>query len=159
MNFLAFILAMLFFLAGLAGIILPILPGTALIFAGMLIYGFMTDFEHLDIYFFIIQGIAVVLTFATDYIAAAIGTKRYGGSKKASLGAIIGTILGAILLPPLGIFIGAFCGAIAGELIGEKSPEQALKTGLSALVGFLGSAVVKFSISIAMIVWFFIRVL
>jgi len=158
MEFLAISLAILFFLAGLAGLIIPILPGTPLILVGMLVYGLLTDFENLDIYFFLLQGIAVALAFSTDYIAAAIGTKRYGGSKKASLGAILGTFAGVIFLGPLGIFIGAFLGAFAGELIGGKRPEQALKTGLGALVGFLGSFAIKLFISIAMIVWFFIRV-
>lgn len=158
MEIFALILAILFFLAGLAGIVLPVLPGTPLIFAGMIVYGIMTGFETLDFTFFLLQGIVMSLAFVTDYFATAIGTKKFGGGKMASLGAIIGLIIGAITLGPLGIILGAFLGAVAAELIGGKNAEQAFKTGIGALVGFLGSTIIKLMISIVMIIWFFIRI-
>jgi len=138
--------------------VLPALPSTPLIFAGMLVYGIMTGFETLDFTFFLLQGIVVLLTFVTDYFATAIGTKKFGGSKKASLGAIIGLILGAIVLGPLGVILGTFLGAVAAELLGGKKVEQAIKTGIGALIGFLGSKIIKLTISVVMIIWFFVRI-
>jgi uncharacterized protein YqgC (DUF456 family) len=158
MELLALILAILFFLAGLAGTLLPALPGTPLILAGMLVYGIMTGFETLDFTFFLLQGIAMSLTYVTDYFATSIGTKKFGGSRMASWGSMIGLIIGTITLGPLGIVLGAFSGAVAAELLGGKKIEPAIKTGIGALIGFLGSTIVKMSISIAMIIWFFIRI-
>jgi uncharacterized protein YqgC (DUF456 family) len=158
MDLFALILAILFFLAGLAGILLPALPGTPLIFAGMLVYGILTGFETLDFTFFLLQGIAVALTYVTDYFATAIGTKKFGGSRIASLGSMIGLILGTIVLGPLGLVLGAFLGAVSAELISGKKIESAIKTGIGALIGFLGSTITKLLISIAMIIWFFVRI-
>jgi len=159
MDIFALIIAILFFVAGLAGTLLPALPGTPLIFAGMLVYGIITGFETLDYIFFLLQGIAMAFTFFTDYFAAAIGTKKFGGSKLASLGAIIGLIVGTIMLGPLGLILGSFLGAVVAELFGGKKIDQALKIGIGALFGFLGSAIIKLSISVIMIIWFFITIL
>ena len=158
MDLFALILAILFFLAGLAGTVLPALPGTPLIFAGMLVYGIMTGFKALDLTFFLLQGIVMSLTFVTEYFATAISTEKFGGSKMASRGAIIGLILGAIILGPLGLVLGAFLGAVTGEFIGNKRFDQSLKAGVGALIGFLGSTIIKLSISVIMIIWFFIRI-
>jgi len=159
MDIFALIIAILFFIAGLAGTVLPALPGTPLIFAGMLVYGIMTGFETLNYLFFLLQGIAMGFTFFTDYFATSIGTKKFGGSKMASLGAMIGLIIGTILLGPLGLILGSFIGAVTAELLGGKKVDQALKAGVGALFGFLGSAIIKLSISVIMIVWFFIAIL
>jgi len=158
MELITLIIPISFFILGILGIFLPVLPGAPLIFIGMLLYGVFTGFESLSLYFFIIQGAAVILAMVTDYFATAFSTKKYGGTKLGSIGAIVGTILGAIIFPPLGLFIGSFIGAMIGELISGKSAEQALKTGLGALIGFLGSALIKLVISISMIIWFFTRI-
>ncbi len=150
---------MLFFLVGLAGTILPMLPGTPLIFVGMLVYGYMTGFVTLDFHFFLLQGLATSLTFVTDYVVTALGTKKYGGSKQAVAGTIIGSVFGAVALGPVGLILGCFLGAMAAELLSGKQPDQAIKAGVGALVGFVGAVVIKLIIAAVMIAWFFWRVI
>ena len=113
----ALILSIILFIAGLVGTILPILPGAILIYGGMLLYGFMTNFATLDAKFFLLQALVLVLIFSVDFLASAVGTRRSNGSKQAAGGAIIGTLLGLIFFGPLGIVIGPFLGAVGAELL------------------------------------------
>jgi len=152
------IIAIAFFVLGLIGTILPVLPGPILIFAGMLIYGLMTDFYSLNVFFFILQGLILILIFAVDYIASMLGTRRFGGSKKAGWGAVAGTIIGLIFLGPLGILIGPFLGAVLIELLQGKEIIKACRAGLGTLLGIFSGTVVKLVIEILMIVYFFLRI-
>lgn len=92
MQVLAMILAIIFFIVGLAGSLLPIIPGAVLIWVGMLVYGLMTNFATLGLAFFIGQALAVALVYTIDYLSGPYGAKRYGGSHYAVYGSIIGTL-------------------------------------------------------------------
>lgn len=157
MSTFALILAIILFIAGLIGTILPLLPGAALIFGGMLIYGFMTKFATLDASFFLLQALALVLIFLVDYFASAVGTKRYGGSKQATWGAIIGAVVG-VFFGPIGIVIGPFLGAVGAEYLNRKDISKALRVGFGTIVGILGGTVVKIGAEILMIVYFFMKI-
>jgi uncharacterized protein YqgC (DUF456 family) len=67
MEIIALVLAVLLFLAGLVGTVLPVLPGAILVYAGMLLYGLMTHFKSLNAVFFILQAIVLVLIFLIDF--------------------------------------------------------------------------------------------
>ncbi|TYO94974.1 DUF456 domain-containing protein [Desulfallas thermosapovorans] len=155
MQVLAMILAVLFFIVGLAGSVLPVIPGAVLIWLGMLIYGLLTQFATLSTAFFIGQGLAAALVYATDYLAAAYGVKRYGGSRYAVYGSVIGTMVGILLLGPAGVIFGPFIGAITGELLNQKPLDSAFKAGMGTVLGLLGGTLVKLAIQLTMIVWFF----
>ncbi len=158
MSTAALIIAILLFIAGLVGTILPILPGSILIYGGMLLYGLMTGFAKLDLYFFLIQAVVLILTFLIDYWASVYGTKKFGGSKQASWGAIIGTIVGIFIFGPLGIIIGPFLGAVIGEFLRGGAIEQAVRVGVGTILGVLGGTVLKLIAELAMIIYFFIRI-
>lgn len=154
----ALILSIILFIAGLLGTILPILPGAILIYGGMLLYGFMTKFTTLDANFFLLQALVLVLIFSVDFLASAVGTRRFNGSKQAVWGAIIGTILGLIFFGPLGIVIGPFLGAVGAEVVRGIQLKQAVLVGFGTLVGILGGTILKLCAEILMIVYFFMRI-
>ena len=130
MTGIALIVAILFFILGLAGTILPVLPGAILIYIGMIIYGFMTNFTTLTLEFYILQGLALIIIIAIDFVASAAGTKRFGGSRAAAWGAVLGTIVSLFFLGPFGLLLGPFAGAVAVELLISKKPlEQAIRAG------------------------------
>lgn len=156
METIGLILAVLLFLAGMATIVFPVLPGHLLIVAGMLVYGLFAGFEGLTAGFFAGQAAAVVLAFLVDYAANVWSVRRYGGSRAALWGSLAGTLAGVFLLGPLGIILGPFLGAFGGELLAGGKPGQALRVGIGTLVGFLGSTVMKLAIGAAMVIWFFI---
>ena len=155
MGFLGLIIAFIFFVAGLAGTVLPVLPGAPLILLGMVIYGLFAGFVKFTWGFFIWQAIAVVLTFFIDYLASIWGIRRSRGSKAALWGSIIGLTGGIMVLGPAGIILGPFLGAFLGEFLVKQSFDRALQTGIGSLVGLLGGTVLKLIIELTMIIWFF----
>ena len=151
-------LAIVLFVIGMAGTILPILPGAVLVYAGILLYGFMTDFATLTMNFFLLQGLALLLIFAIDFLASAAGTKRFGGSRAASIGAILGTIVGLIIFGPFGIILGPFLGAVLAEILQGKKVEEAVRVGFGTLIGILGGTILKLIIEALMITALFLSI-
>ena len=156
-SVLAIVLAVALFALGIIGTIVPLMPGVILIWLGMLLYGILTGFQNLTPGFYIAQGVATLLVMAIDYFAAALGTKRFGGSRGAMLGAALGVVLGLLLLGPAGIIFGPFLGALAAELLKGHPVEKAFRSSLGALIGLLGGIFLKLAIEIVMIIWFFLR--
>lgn len=159
MSIIGMVIAIILFIAGILGTVLPALPGAPLIWLGMLIYGFFVKFSNLPWTFYLGQGLAVVLIFLIDYLAGIWGVKRYGGSRAAVWGSVLGGLLGVFLMGPFGLIFGPFLGAVAGELYQKNSPGKAFQVGIGTLIGFLGGTVLKLAVEVIMIVWFFIVIL
>ncbi|AGA69127.1 hypothetical protein Desdi_1638 [Desulfitobacterium dichloroeliminans LMG P-21439] len=153
----ALIIAIILFIVGLLGTVLPILPGAILIYVGMLIYGLMTGFTTLDFTFYLIQGLVFAFILLVDYWATVEGTRRFGGSKQAGWGAAIGLIVGLFFVP-LGIVVGPFIGAVVAELLRKADLSQAIRVGFGTLVGLLGGTIIKLGVEILMIIYFFVRI-
>lgn len=157
MTTVALIIAVLLFIIGLLGTVLPILPGAVLIYGGMLIYGLMTEFATLDFNFYLIQGLVFAFIFLVDYLATAAGTRHFGGSKQAGWGAAVGMIVG-LFFGPLGILVGPFLGAVGAELLRKTELSQAIRVGFGTLIGLLGGTIIKLGVEILIIVYFFIKI-
>lgn len=159
MNISAMVLAIALFVLGLLGTVLPVLPGAILVFGGMLLFGFLTDFATLGVWFFVVEASLLVITFVIDYIASAIGTRIAGGSKWAALGAVVATIPALIVFGPLGIILGPLIGSVGVELLRGIPLRTAWRVGVGTLMGSIGGTLSKLGIEIVMIVFFFIAVL
>ncbi|RKO67069.1 DUF456 domain-containing protein [Desulfofundulus salinus] len=155
MSLLGLVLACLFFAAGLAGTVVPALPGAPLIWLGMLVYGLATGFSTLEWGFYLGQALAVALVLALDYLAGAWAVRRYGGSGYAIWGSVAGIILGLILFGAMGMVFGPLVGAVIGELLARKPLTQAILAGWGSLVGLAGGTAIKLVLEIGMIIWFF----
>ena len=155
MDWLGLTIAVIIMFIGLAGTLLPLLPGAPLIILGMVVYGLFNGFEVFTTAFWLGQIVLLILIFATDYLAGAVGVKRYGGSKAAVWGSITGGVIGFFTFGPLGVLIGPFLGAVIGELITNRPIDQAINAGIGTLLGFAGGTLVKLLLEIVMIVWFF----
>ena len=159
MAVLPLLITILLFCIGIAGTILPLLPGVTIVWGAMLLYGIMTGFpQGLTLGFYIGQTLAVILTMGIDYIATAYGVRRSGGSKAAMWGAALGLLIFGLLMPPIGIILGPFLGALAGELLTGSHMDHAVRTSINALIGLLSGIVIKLVIVAAMIFWFFQRI-
>lgn len=141
LDIILMILGALCLLAGLAGCLLPVLPGPPLSYAGVLLLHFTqrAQFTTLEL---IIGLIAVVIIQVLDYFIPLLGSKYAGGSSWGNRGCVAGTIIGLFFMP-WGILIGPFLGAVIGELLGGKEGKQALRSGLGSLIGFLFGTVLK----------------
>jgi uncharacterized protein YqgC (DUF456 family) len=145
-------------LVGLAGCVLPMLPGTPLVFAGIYIYAWLTGFTIVSRNLIIIFLILTVISVVIEYISSSIGSKKFGASKLGFFGAFVGAIIGVFFVP-WGLIIGPLAGALLGELIVGKKIKEAFRSGTGAVIGFFGGTFLKIVISFAMIAFFTIRLL
>lgn len=158
MQTVAVILASLLFLTGLAGSVIPALPDAPLILAGMLVYGLLAGFDNLPLWFFAVQACLAAAIMGIDYLATALGSRYFGGSRAAFWGGIVGLVIGFFFFP-IGLLAGPFLGALLAELLFTKNPRQSLRSGIGALIGFWSALPFKLGLGIVMIAWFFIRIL
>jgi len=150
MNVVLWAVAVILVVAGIVGIVLPALPGTILIFAGLLVAAWADDFMRVGPLMLSIIAIIGVATYGVDFVATALGAKHLGASKRAMAGAALGTVLGLFLGLP-GIIVGPFLGAIAGELTVHRDWKRVGKAGLAAWVGFVIGTAVKVALAFLMI--------
>lgn len=148
MSTIIIILAVVAGIIGIAGSILPGLPGPPVSWAGLLIlyiWGSGTNGagEPISTSFLLIWLAITVVVCVIDYVVPAYFTRVTGGSKAAGRGAIIGLIVG-MLVPPVGIILGTLAGAFLAEfLVSRKSGWQSTKSAVGALLGFLFGTGIK----------------
>ena len=137
-------------LTGLAGLILPGIPGAPLLFVAALLAAWAENFEYIGIGTLSILGVLAVLTYGVDLWATMFGAKRFGASKRAIIGAMIGALAGIFLGFP-GVLFGPFIGAVIGELVGRRDLNAAARAGIGATIGLVLGAALKLALSFAMI--------
>ncbi len=157
-EIIALVVASLFFLVGLIGTLLPVMPGAPVIWAGMLVYGFIAGFENLGFYFLAAQALLALAVMGVDYLFAAMGSHYFGGSKAALWGAAAGLLAGLFFFP-LGLLIGPFLGAALADLLFRRRTDLAVKSGIGASLGFLSALPIKLALEAVMITWFVLRVI
>lgn len=118
LDIILIVISALCMIAGLAGCILPFLPGAPIAYVGLVILHF-TDKVQYSTTQFIVWLLIVAVLQVLDYFTPMLGSKYSGGSKWGNWGCIIGTLVGLLFLP-WGIILGAFLGAVIGELLGNK---------------------------------------
>ncbi|WP_289142177.1 DUF456 domain-containing protein [uncultured Brevibacillus sp.] len=159
MDIVLWIIVIALFVLSIAGIFLPVLPDTILLWGGFLLYHFFIADPGAGLPASFWWGMAVlsILLYGADLLTNMFFVKKYGGSKWSSMAAVVGIILGIFLFPPFGMLIMPFVLVVLVELLIQKqSLEKAIRAGFGSLIGFLGSAVVKVVLQVVMIIWFFI---
>ena len=142
-------------LIGLAGTVVPMLPGIPLVFAGFLVWGLASEWRDFPVRVVVIVGAVTLLVTFLDYYAGAAGAKKYGSSKAGVWGAIIGGIIGVLVFNIPGLIIGPFVGAVAGELFTGKSQKEAWRAGWGAFVGIVAGNLLKIITALVMAGLFF----
>lgn len=150
-----YVLAIVLILVGIAGTVLPALPGIPLVFAGMLLAAWASDFERVGGWTLGVLALLTLLSFGIDVLATAMGAKRVGASRLALLGAVIGTFAG-LAMGIVGVLIGPFVGAVLGELVhrrrlGRDDMGHAARIGVGTWVGILVGTVLKLGLVFAML--------
>ncbi len=148
------ILATLLVLIGLAGTVLPVIPGALFVFAGLFLAAWTDGFAHVGWVALTIIGALGLLSFVADFVSSLAGAKRVGASPQALVGAAIGGLVGVFFSIP-GMIIGPFIGAVGGEFLARGRLMQAGKVGIGTWIGLLLGAVLKVVIAFLMIGTFF----
>ncbi len=149
MDVLLVVLGFLCLVIGIAGSVLPALPGPPLSYAGMLLLHFsgVVVFSTATL---VLWALIVVAVQILDFIIPAVGTKKLGGSKYGVWGCSIGLVLG-LFAGPLGILVGPFAGAVIGELLKTRDLRLSMKAGAGAFLGFLAGTLIKVGMALSMI--------
>src|SRR5258706_13614222 len=129
-----FILSGVLILVGLAGTIVPLLPGVPLVFAGMLLAAWADHFQHIGAFTLTILGGPCALALLIAFVAGMLGAKRVGASTRALWGATLGTFIGLFLGLP-GLLLGPFFGAAIGELTTGRELAHATRVGVGTWLG------------------------
>jgi len=148
-------LALILGILGVAGVIVPAVPGTPLVFAGMLLAAWADGFERIGGWVLLALGGLTVLSLVIDFWATAIGAKRAKASGLAVFGAVAGTLIGLLFGIP-GLFLGPFVGALAGELIARRRLHHAelgpaLRVGVGTWIGIALGIGLKLMLTMGMV--------
>lgn len=151
MDALWWTLTILLMVVGLAGTVLPLIPGSILIFGGALL-NFLT-LESIGWTTLIALAVLMILTQALDILSGSLGAKWFGATRWGAIGGILGAIIG-LFFGLIGIFVGPLIGALLGELLGGKGLLPAGKSSWGTVVGTTAGIVGKLALGLMMVLWF-----
>ena len=135
---------------GLAGTVLPALPGTLLILAGIVLGAWIDDFTRVGWGTLTVVIILAVIAWTLDYAAGLLGAKKAGASRYAIVGAALGTVTG-IFMGLIGVLFMPLVGAAVGEYIARKDHRNAMKVGVATWLGIMAGLIAKVVIAFMMI--------
>jgi len=152
------VLSVLLILGGLAGTVLPALPGPMLVLAGIVLGAWIDDFARVGVGVIAVTADLAVLAWVLDTVAALMGARRAGASPQALVGAAIGTVVG-LFMGLVGVLFMPFVGAVAGELLAHRDQQRALKVGVGTWLGIVLGTVAKLALSLVMVGLFVVALL
>lgn len=134
------VISLLLTFIGIAGCILPGLPGPPFNYAALLLLHFNGHpFSQTSL---IVLGIITVIVLVLDYTVPVFSARIFGATKTGIRGSVIGMVLG-IFFTPIGMIGGLLIGAIIGDMMEGRTPSQAMKSGAGTLIGALAGILIK----------------
>jgi uncharacterized protein YqgC (DUF456 family) len=152
------ILSVTLIVVGLAGTVLPALPGTLFVLGGIVLGAWIDDFVHVGATALTIVTVLAVLAWVLDYVAGLLGAKKAGASKQAIIGAALGTVAG-LFMGLVGVFFMPLVGAAIGEYIAQKDHARAAHVGVATWLGIMAGMIAKVVLAFMMIGVFVVALL
>ncbi len=137
-------------LVGLAGTVLPALPGTALVLAGIVLAAWIDDFTRIGAVTLSAVAVLAALAWVLDFVAGLLGAKKVGASREALIGAALGTVAG-LFMGLVGILFMPLVGAAAGEYLARRDHGRALKVGTATWLGMMVGMIAKVVLAFMMV--------
>jgi uncharacterized protein len=170
-DMLLWLLVLLMFAGGLAGTVLPALPGTLLILAGAVLGAWIDNFTRVGTGTLVLLAVLAALAWVLDYAAGLLGAKKAGASRLALVGAAVGTVVG-LFMGLVGVLFMPLVGAAVGEYMAQQRAaatapvapavqgQRALKVGVATWLGIMVGLLAKVVIACMMlgifaIAWWF----
>ncbi len=157
-SFILYLLAGVLVVVGIAGIVLPALPGVPLVFVGLLLAAWAEGFTRIGWPTLLVLGVLTVISLVVDVLSTTLGAQKLGASRLALVGSVIGTVAGLFFMP-WGLFIGPFVGALVGEYLHGRELGKATRVGIGTWLGIVLGVALKLGLAVAMlgvfvIAWF-----
>lgn len=137
-------------LVGLAGTLLPALPGVPLVFAGMWLAAWVGGYVEIGVWTVALLGLLAGLAVLLDFVAGLLGARRVSASTAALWGAAIGTVAGLFFGLP-GLLLGPFLGAVVGEFRSGGGIHRSAHVGIATWIGLLFGTLAKIALSFTML--------
>ncbi|HEV7672154.1 MAG TPA: DUF456 family protein [Thermoanaerobaculia bacterium] len=147
---LLWVVAVVLILVGMAGTVLPALPGTPLVFVGLLLAAWADGFTKVGWFTLVLLALLTAASLGIDFFASSLGAKKVGASRLAIAGSVLGGLVGFFFGLP-GLFLGPFVGAALGEYISLRSLKRAGKVGLATWLGILFGTAAKIALAFTML--------
>ncbi|MGA1288965.1 MAG: DUF456 domain-containing protein [Rubrivivax sp.] len=147
---LLWVLAVALILLGLAGTVLPALPGTAFVLAGIVLAAWIDDFNRIGGVTIGIVAVLAVIAWVLDYVAGLLGAKKAGASRQAIIGAALGTVAG-LFMGLVGVLFMPLVGAAVGEYLARRDQRQAVHVGVATWLGIMAGMLAKVAIAFVMV--------
>ena len=143
-------LSALLIVVGLAGTVLPALPGTVFVLAGIVLGAWIDDFARVPVWVVAVCTALAVLAWVLDYVAGLLGARRAGASKQALIGAAVGTVVG-IFMGLIGVLFMPLVGAAVGEYLARRDERQAVSVGVATWLGIMAGLLAKVVLACVMV--------
>ncbi len=144
------IIAVALIVLGIAGVVLPALPGVVLVFAGMLLAAWIGDFAVIGVWTVALLGVLAAIGVIVDYVASTIAAQRAGASKQGLIGAAVGTVAG-MFTGLIGLVLLPLAGAAIGEYLARRDALRAGRVGIATWLGLVAGTVAKLAIVFMMV--------
>jgi uncharacterized protein YqgC (DUF456 family) len=147
---LLWVLCVALIVLGLAGTVLPLLPGTVLVWGGIVLGAWIDDFARVGTATVVVVSVLAALAWALEYVAGLMGAQKAGASRQALLGAAVGTVVG-LFMGLVGVLFMPLVGAAMGEYVARKDQSRAVKVGVATWVGIMVGLIAKVVLAFIMV--------
>lgn len=137
------------------------LPGLWIMLGSAFTYWLAVPSGGVGVFTLVVVAGLVIAAEVVEFSVSGRYARRYGGSRRASWGAVLGGLVGAVVgvpVPVVGSLAGAFAGAFAGALVAELTVPrerrgEPLQVAKGALLGRVVAAALKVGFGMAVLVW------
>lgn len=137
---------------GVAGSVLPGLPGAPLILIAAVLHRWLLP-GYVSMWTLAALAVLAAVTVVVDAACGILGVQRFGGGRWAMLGAGVGAVIG-LFFGPLGLLFGGVAGAVAFEMLFDrKALNDALKAGVGAGLGMVVGTILRLGLALLMAAW------
>jgi uncharacterized protein YqgC (DUF456 family) len=154
LGVIALTLSLVIMFIGLIGTVVPVIPGTVLIFVAALGYALVEGFQSVGWPTLVILGLLMLVATTADIWVSSVGAKMGGASGWSVLIGLLGGLGGLVLFNLAGAIIGAISGVMLTEIVRLGNLKQALKAGAGWAVGWVLSTMVQLGIGLTMVAIF-----
>jgi len=149
------IIAYVGFVAGIIGVVLPVIPGPALIWLSALLWAWADGFQAVGWPTLLLLAVLAVLAEISDMALAAMGAKRGGASWFSMVVGAAAAIIGFLLFNLIGALVGAFLGILAWESYRQGwKVRKAWKASGGFILGYVAAMAVKMLFAVVMVAIF-----
>jgi uncharacterized protein YqgC (DUF456 family) len=141
-DLLLLVLGVLVIVAGIVSLAMPLVPGVAIIFLGVVLVAWADDFTRIGPLTLGVLFALTLVAMVADNVAGMFGARRAGASGWGVFGAGVGAVVGLPLGLP-GVMLGPAVGALAFEYLKNPDLKRAGKAGLGGLFGYVLAVVAK----------------